>query len=97
MNAAQRILVILGLLGLMIMGLFPPWTSRLGPPSFYVESDLGYRFLFAPPEGLGVGVNVYRLLIQACILVAAIGILFVLACKLPSTTLEKESRRPPGD
>ena len=74
MNKNQKIVVVIGLVIIVLMGLFPPWKMIFGG----TPMALGYEFLFSPP-GIA-NVDSLRLLVQwlgVCIVVGG----FVLILK----------------
>ena len=60
MNTRQKIVLILGLLGIALASLFPPWSvSCIVPAKFLITSrQVEYAFLFDPPTGIDVLCNV---------------------------------------
>lgn len=75
MNNKQKIAIVIGLILVVLMGLFPPWkTTMLG-----IEVSLGYHLIFAPmgvKEQLGPSnVDALRLLVQwigVCIVIGGV-------------------------
>lgn len=73
MNAKQRGILIAGVILVLLIGLFPPWTYVLGMP-------LGVHFIFAPPQTEGIiQIDAYRLKIEYITLALVIGGLFFIA------------------
>jgi hypothetical protein len=75
MNGLQRIILWIGIITVVLMGLFPPWTytmhlSRADGGRMDSEKPAGYYFLFSspPPElpnlPTGAELDTTRLLIQ---------------------------------
>jgi len=53
MNTLQKIVVVFGLAGLALTGLFPPWASLCNAGSRTVfKRDITYSLLFDPPRGM---------------------------------------------
>jgi len=50
MNIAQRIVLAVGLVGVVLMGLFPPWVERLDMQGVRYAKPLGYAAIFSTPQ-----------------------------------------------
>ena len=75
-NTRQRVVIVVGLLVLVLMGLFPPWEHVVTEGSSVWSRDAGYHPLVSPPAPLTDGVqqvrvDVSRLLIQAVVAAVA--------------------------
>lgn len=76
MNDNQRRIVVAALIVVIAMFLYPPFHFPRGPG---VVVNLGYAWLFSPPNN-GVGsVNVVQLLTQWLLVAIVAGVLFWLA------------------
>lgn len=52
MNVGQKIVLALGLLGIVVTGLFPPWSvSCFAHEKIPPARQLEYTFIFNPPSG----------------------------------------------
>ena len=80
LNPTQRKLLAAGLLLLIFMGLFPPYTYTYEAINVYSEVPAKYSFILTPPERKynnarhGVKLDLARLVIQSFIVVLASGL-----------------------
>ena len=49
MNKTQRVFLVLGLLGFVLLGLFPPWIEKVDTAGVHVEKAVDYAFIGAQP------------------------------------------------
>jgi hypothetical protein len=87
-NSNQRKVLIVGIIAIVVMGIFPPWTYTFKYESTYSEVPAGYSLIVNPPapreEGYvhGVKLDISRLIIQWLIVSASTGLgLFLLSNK----------------
>lgn len=77
LNGRQKIIVSAGLLALVAMCAFPPWSYTVSTVTVYSERPAGYHFIADPPEPRqessvhGVKLDLWRLWFQ-CLGVAAL-------------------------
>ena len=68
MNRAQTIAVWVGIVLVVLMGVFPPWNRVSEAPAYHLERSAGYAPVFLPPLSLlrysHIRLNVRRLLVQ---------------------------------
>ena len=68
MSRAQTIAVWVGIVLVVLMGVFPPWNRVSDAPTYHLERSAGYAPVFLPPLDLlryrYIRVNVRRLLVQ---------------------------------
>jgi hypothetical protein len=92
MNKNQKKVIIVGLVLIVLMGLFPPWIHTFNVKAVNIERAGNYGFMFSPPppernlsflnEKLwGVRLDVSRLLIQWILVVVIVCGLVVLLKK----------------
>ena len=83
LNAIQRRIILVGILMIILMGLFPPWKYTFQSSISHSEEPAGYRFIASPPSRRvsnsmhGVKIDATRLLIQwaMTILASVFGVL----------------------
>lgn len=83
MNRAQTIAVWVGIVLVVLMGVFPPWNRVSEAPAYHLERSAGYAPVFLPPLDLlrysHIQVNVRRLLVQwGAVAIATIAIVWAL-------------------
>lgn len=65
LNRKRKIIVLIGLIVIILVGLYPPWNINLGIRG---SESCGYGFIWSPPESrYGTGactLDAYRLLVQ---------------------------------
>jgi hypothetical protein len=49
MSSKKRLVLGVGLLVMVVMGLYPPWVVSYGYPSGSVAYSAGYSFVLSPP------------------------------------------------
>lgn len=89
LNLNQRRVLVVGIIAIIVMGVFPPWTYTFKYQSMYREVPAGYSLIVNPPTpekgyGLiqGCKLDISRLLIQWFIVGASTGVgLFLLSKK----------------
>ncbi|MFI5364967.1 MAG: hypothetical protein ACHQ4J_05025 [Candidatus Binatia bacterium] len=67
MNTKQRRLILFGIVVMVLMGLFPPWTKSVHVRQVHFQRPAGYALIFEPPEPQGsesLEIDFVRLLIQ---------------------------------
>lgn len=80
LNSNQRKVLIVGLVALLIMGVFPPWMYTFDFRSISNDIPVGYRIITSPPEpiskmrGNGVKIDISRLIIQWLTVSASTGL-----------------------
>jgi len=78
LNVKQRKILIIGVVLIIVMGLFPPWTYTYKYRTTYSESPAGYGFIATPPRGdgqsQGVKLDISRLILQGIIILIAVGL-----------------------
>ena len=75
LNKKQRAVLLVGLMIIILMGSFPPWTYF----NSYREFSAGYTFIVTPPYapgelGYGVKLDLSRLVVQWIMVLMAMGI-----------------------
>jgi hypothetical protein len=50
MNKAQRVIIVIGLILVILAALFPPYEGEWRPEGTIFKAYMGYRFFFAPPS-----------------------------------------------
>jgi hypothetical protein len=55
MNSNQHTALRIGLLLMVLMGLYPPWRGTVVANHVRYDAKAGYRFLFSPPEEGDIG------------------------------------------
>jgi hypothetical protein len=55
MNSNQHVALRIGLLLIVVMGLYPPWRGSVVANNVRHDAKAGYRFLFSPPEEGDIG------------------------------------------
>ena len=50
LNRSQRLTIMLGGLGVLIMLVFPPWVFTIDMQSVHMRMDAGYALIFDPPK-----------------------------------------------
>jgi hypothetical protein len=78
MNEKQQKILRIGLIIILLMGIFPPWTYTLNTDKVNSESPAGYALIFSPPEtqykasaAFGIKIDITRLIIQWVVVGAA--------------------------
>jgi len=101
MNQRQIRVFCAGSVGLLLMGLFPPWTAYyLNAPEMYVEPQ-GYAFILTPPTPprspgrSQADIHTGRLLAQFMCLAGATGLGLFLTSSLRTRSTEAPPY-PPG-
>ena len=89
MNSKQKIIAVIGIVIILISGLFPPWKYIDNVAEAYREIPAGYYLIFAPPlpdeEGIySIEIDMVRLAIQW------ITTLFIMAALLYITNKKKD-------
>ena len=69
MNAKQQKILRIGIIVMLLIGLFPPWIDTLYTEKYNAETPRGYSLLFSPPEAhthgaYGIKIDITRLVIQ---------------------------------
>jgi hypothetical protein len=54
MNRIQQVIVIIGVVLVILSGLFPPYEGEFHPEGLNYKQYMGYHFLFVPPSGAEV-------------------------------------------
>lgn len=49
MNSRKKLVLGIGLLAMVVMGIFPPWVVSYSHPSGSVANSVGYSFVLSPP------------------------------------------------
>ena len=77
MNGKQKIILALGVILIILSGLFPPWTNTFKQASIYSETPADYSFIFDPPrkwvKTYGVKLDIERLSVQWIIIIIGTG------------------------
>ena len=79
-NEKQRKFIIAGVVVVILMGLFPPWTYTFKYKTAYSNEPAGYGFILAPPEKKnkamthGIELDMKRLSVQLVIALLATGL-----------------------
>ena len=90
-NEKQKKLIVAGIVVVIFMGLFPPWTYTFKAKTVENKEPTGYGFILAPPEkksqnvACGIELDITRLSVQWIITLLATGLGVFLA-----TTTKKE-------
>ena len=90
-NGKQRKLIIVGIVVVVLMGLFPPWAYTYSYNTKYSKEPAGYGFILDPPmkkrfsPAHGIELDITRLSVQWIITLLATGLGVFLA-----TTTKKE-------
>lgn len=86
MNNKQRIVIAIGVVIILIMGLFPPWVATLDRNHREYPGD--YGLIFSPPDvtdvesGYGVHLDISRLIVQwVTVILVVAGIVLILRDK----------------
>lgn len=69
LNLKQKIVIIVGIVAIVIMGMFPPWIYTYKDKSTYSMGPAGYSFIAIPPKsrlysGYGVKLDIPRIVVQ---------------------------------
>lgn len=86
LNKAQKVILWIGILLLIAMTLYPPWTAVTNPPDYSVKQSIGYGIFMRPPRSpLGyesyVVINYGRVFLQWAGLAVVTGFIMWLARK----------------
>jgi hypothetical protein len=88
LNSNQRKVLIVGIIAIVVMGIFPPWTYTFKYESTYSEVPAGYSLILIPPAPRntsyvhGVKLDISKLIIQWLIITASTGLgIFLLSNK----------------
>jgi hypothetical protein len=92
LNVKQRKVLIAGVVTILVMGLFPPWSSifdrkaSVDAVGFYIDKPTGYSFIMDPPKPdssvYGMKINFSILILQWFIVSIATGLgIFLLSNK----------------
>jgi hypothetical protein len=74
-NKRQRTILTVGIVVIILMGLFPPWTHSFGDESVLIKRPAGYAFIAAAPHlGYGVALDISRLCVQWIVVLLATGL-----------------------
>lgn len=78
MNNIQKIILWIGIITIVLMGLFPPWHYKIEYQIIQGQSDYGYKFILTPVQlpnpdykDIKAIINIRRLFIQ-CFIVGLI-------------------------
>lgn len=77
LNKRQRKIIVVGVVVIMMMGIFPPWKLTLNSHKFRDQEPAGYRLLINPPESEGwysAEIDLTRLLVQWILVVIGTGL-----------------------
>lgn len=86
-NNNQRLIIMIGMVIIVCMGLFPPWTYTFKATSTYSEEPAGYSFIASAPARKsknlmhGIKIDTSRLFIQWVVAIAACGCGVLLATR----------------
>jgi hypothetical protein len=89
MHKYQTKVMIAGLVLIILMGAFPPWTYTFTLQGIYSEVPAGYSFIADPPQprernyAHGVKLDIGRLFVQWIIVAVSTGLGIVLLSKRP--------------
>ena len=69
MNVKQQKILRIGIIVMLLIGLFPPWIDTIYTEKYNQETPRGYFLIFSPPEAhsygvYGVKIDITRLVIQ---------------------------------
>ncbi len=79
-NEKQKKIIIAGVVVIILMGVFPPWTYTFKYKTAYSNEPAGYGFIIVPPEkknkGMtyGIELDITRLSIQWVIALLSTGL-----------------------
>jgi hypothetical protein len=95
LNTTQRVIILVGIVLIVGIGIYPPWTYTFTSKTIYKEEPAGYAFIASPPQlptdahmtgrspravivlpspGYGLKIDMWRLLIQWAVTIAASGL-----------------------
>ena len=83
-NIMQKLVLLIGMILIITMTLFPPWTYTFKYKTAYSEKPAGYSFINSPPPPKstraidGVKIDIVRLSVQAFAVIIVMGIGFVI-------------------
>lgn len=80
-NKKQRTILIVGIVVMILMGLFPPWTATYNYKSQHSQHPRGYAFIATPPHftlypigSSGIVLDISRLSLQWIVVLLATGL-----------------------
>lgn len=71
-NEKQKKIIVIGVVVIILMAIFPPWTHTYRYKTAYSNEPAGYRFIFYPPDkkskvnsmAHGIELDITRLCVQ---------------------------------